>query len=233
MIAIRRSDERGRADHGWLQSRHTFSFAGYHDPDFMGFGFLRVLNHDRVAPARGFEAHGHRDMEIVSYVLAGVMEHKDSMGYGSQMRPGEVQLLSAGTGVTHSEFNASAEEPLEFLQMWILPARHGTEPRYDQRAFPEGERRGRFRLVVSPDGREGSVVIGQDARLFVSLLTAGEDAEHGLAGRSAYLHLIRGRVRLGEAVLEAGDGAALQGETSARVEALEDAELLLWDLPAV
>jgi redox-sensitive bicupin YhaK (pirin superfamily) len=166
MITIRRSEERGHADHGWLDTCHTFSFAGYHDPEHMGFGLLRVLNQDRVEPAMGFGTHGHRDMEIVTYMLEGVLEHKDSMGNGSQMRPGEVQLMSAGRGVTHSEFNASKTEGLHLLQMWVHPRETGTEPRYEQKEFPEEVRRGKLLLVVSPDGADGSLTIGQDARLY-------------------------------------------------------------------
>jgi len=233
MIDIRRSEERGHANHGWLDAYHTFSFAEYYDPDFMHFGPLRVINQDRVEQARGFGAHGHRDMEIVTYVLSGVLEHKDSMGNGSQMRPGDVQLMSAGSGVTHSEFNASSEEQLHLLQMWVFPRKKGTEPRYEQEAFSEEERRGQLRLVVSPDGERGSLTIDQDARLYASLLAPGERAEHALGDdRSAWIHVARGRVTLNGAELGPGDGASIRDEARLVLEGLEDAELVLWELPA-
>ncbi len=232
MIQIRKSAERGHADHGWLDTYHTFSFADYFDPDFMGFSVLRVINQDRVAPGKGFGTHGHRDMEIVSYVLDGVMAHKDSMGNGSQMRPGEVQLMSAGTGVTHSEFNASPDDELKFLQMWILPAKQGTEPRYEQKEFGAGERDGKLRLVVSPDGAEGSLTIGQDVRMFASVLGAGDRIEQAIpAGRVAWLHVARGAVMLNGEELGPGDGAAIQDERQIVLEGREPAELVLWDLP--
>ncbi len=232
MIQIRRSDERGHADHGWLDTYHTFSFANYYDPEFMQFGLLRVINQDTVAAGRGFGTHGHQDMEIVSYVLDGVLEHKDSMGNGSQMRPGEVQLMSAGRGVTHSEFNASHDQPLHFLQMWVFPRKRGTPPRYEQRAFSEEERRGKLRLVVSPDGSDGSLSIDQDARLYASLVGAGERAAHELpAGRAAWLHVARGKVKLNGEELGAGDGAAILDERRLELVGVEDAELVLWDLP--
>lgn len=234
MIRIRRSDERGQADHGWLQTRHTFSFANYHDPRFMQFGVLRVINQDRVEPGQGFGTHGHQDMEIVSYVLEGVMEHRDSMGNGSQMRPGDVQLMSAGSGVTHSEFNASSEQPLHFLQMWVYPRSRGTEPRYEQREFPESERRGRLRLVVSPDGAEGSLTIDQDARLFAGTFAFGDRSVQPMpAGRSAWLHVARGQVRLNGQDLGAGDGAAIIDESELHIEGVESAELVLWEIPAI
>lgn len=233
MITIRRSDERGHASHGWLDSYHTFSFADYYDADFMHFGVLRVINQDRVEPARGFETHGHKDMEIVSYVLDGVLEHKDSMGNGSQMRPGDVQIMSAGSGVTHSEFNASPEAPLHFLQMWIFPMNKSTKPRYEQKAFSEEERRGQLRLVVSPDGEGGSLTIDQDARLFASLFAPGERAVHDLgADRSAWLQVARGKVRLNGEDLGPGDGAAIRDEKELSFEGIEDAEVVLWEIPA-
>ncbi len=232
MIRIRRSGERGHANHGWLDTYHTFSFADYHDPDFMGFSVLRVLNQDRVDPANGFPRHGHRDMEIVSLVLDGVLEHKDSLGTGSQMRPGEVQLMSAGTGVLHSEYNGSKEHPLHFLQMWITPARQGATPRYEQRDFPAAERRGRLRLVVSPDGRDGSLTIGQDVRLYAGLLDGAEKARHELAPtRVAWLHVARGKLRLDGEVLGPGDGAAIIDESALALDQGEKAEFVLWDLP--
>ncbi len=233
MIRIRRSKDRGHANHGWLDTYHTFSFADYRDADFMGFSELRVLNQDRVQARKGFQTHGHRDMEIVTYVLEGVLEHKDSMGNGSQMRPGEVQLMSAGTGVTHSEFSASDDE-LHFLQMWILPARTGTTPRYEQQEFPEAERRGRLRLVVSPDGHDGSLTIGQDVRLFAGLLDGAEAFSHELPNqRSAWLHVARGELTVNGYRLSAGDGAAIRDESILNFERGSAAEFVLWDLPGV
>ncbi len=233
MITVRRSHERGHADHGWLDTFHTFSFGDYFDPDFVQFGVLRVLNQDVVAPGTGFGTHGHRDMEIVTHVLDGVLEHRDSMGHGERMRPGDVQVMSAGAGVTHSEFNASTEEPLHLLQMWVLPRRLGTEPRYEQKHFPEDERRGRLRLVVSPDGADGSLVIDQDARLSVGTLAAGDTTRHDLASdRAAWLHVATGRARLGDVELGPGDGAAIRDVEQVTLTGVEDAEVVLWDLPA-
>ena len=233
MITIRRSDERGHANHGWLDSFHTFSFANYYDADFMQFGLLRVINQDRVEPGQGFGTHGHKDMEIVSYVLDGVLEHKDSMGNGAQMRPGEVQLMSAGTGVTHSEFNGSDTDPLHFLQMWIFPKDNGTTPRYEQRAYSEEERQGNLRLVVSPNGENGSVTIGQDARMYAGLFANGETAEHTVpADRQAWLHVARGTVTLNGEELRAGDGAAIRDEANLTITGVEDAELVMWEVPA-
>jgi hypothetical protein len=232
VLRIRRSAERGHADHGWLDTFHTFSFADYHDPDFMGFSVLRVLNQDRVAPGHGFPRHGHRDMEIVSVVLEGVLEHQDSLGNGSRMHPGEVQLMSAGRGVLHSEYNGSKEHGLHFLQMWILPARAGTAPRYEQKEFALAERRGRLRLVVAPDGREGALTIGQDARLYAGLVDGAERVRHELApGRVGWLHVARGRVRANGETLGPGDGAALVDERELLLDQGEAAELVLWDLP--
>ena len=231
MIQVRPAQERGHAQYSWLDTYHTFSFAHYYDPDFTHFGPLRVLNQDRVEAGRGFEAHSHRDMEIISYVLSGVLEHKDSMGNGSQMRPGEVQLMSAGSGVTHSEFNGSSDEPLHFLQMWVFPRKKGTQPRYEQKAFSEDERRNRLRLVVSPDGAEGSLTIDQDARLYAGLIESGGQAEHALEEKqSAWMHVARGRIRLNEKELGPGDGAAIEDESLLRIEGLEDAEVVLWEL---
>ncbi len=232
MITPRRSEDRGHADHGWLDSYHTFSFADYHDPEFVQFGLLRVVNQDRVAPGRGFGTHGHRDMEIVSYVLDGVMEHRDSMGNGSQMRPGDVQLMSAGTGVTHSEFNGSGEDPLHFLQMWVFPREGGTPPRYEQKHFPDDERRGRLRLVVSPDGADGSLTIGQDARLFAGLVEGGDTVRHAIPdGRAAWLHVARGDVELNGEPLRPGDGAAIRDERELQLASSAGAEVVLWELP--
>lgn len=233
MITLRPSAARGHANHGWLDSYHTFSFANYFDPTHMGFGHLRVLNQDRVAPGQGFGTHGHRDMEIVSYVLEGTLEHKDSLGNGAQMRPGEVQLMSAGRGVTHSEFNPSRSEGLHFLQMWVFPRENGTTPSYQQKDFPLTERRGKWRLVVSPDGRDGSLTIRQDAMLSVASLGPGERLTMALApGRAAWLHVARGRVRLGDQTLGPGDGAGLVAERELALEGLEDCELVLWELTA-
>ena len=232
MITIRRSDERGHANHGWLDTYHTFSFASYFDPDFMGFSELRVLNQDVVKAGRGFSTHGHSDMEIVTHVLSGVLEHRDSMGTGSKIRPGEVQLMSAGTGVTHSEFNASAAEPLELLQMWVRPAGRGGKPRYEQREFAERERRGKLRLVVSPDGGDGSLRIGQDARLWLGLLDGGEAIRAPLGSeRSAWLHVPRGELVLNGQTLGPGDGAGIRGEAELSFERGRKAEIVLWDLP--
>jgi len=233
MITIRKSEERGHANHGWLDAYHTFSFASYHNPDFMHFGPLRVLNQDRVAAGQGFPTHAHDNMEIVTYVLEGVLEHKDSMGNGSQIRPGEVQFMSAGTGVTHSEFNASSDEGLHLLQMWVFPLEQGMTPRYEQKAFPAEELRGSLRLVVSPDGADGSVTIGQDARLYAGKLAEGERAELPLAeGRIAWLHVARGHVNLNGGDLAPGDGAAIREEALLAIEGKGDAEVVLWDLPA-
>ena len=232
MISIRRSGDRGHADHGWLDTHHTFSFADYNDPDFMQFGVLRVINQDRVQPGKGFGTHGHKDMEIVSYVLDGVLEHKDSMGNGSQMRPGEVQLMSAGSGVTHSEFNPSGTNPLHFLQMWVSPRERGTKPRYEQRDFSEELRRGRLCLVVSPDGDGGSLTIDQDAKLYAGLLGSGDHTRHALASdRVAWIHVARGRLMLNDHELGPGDGAAIRDESLLALEGLEDAELVVWELP--
>jgi redox-sensitive bicupin YhaK (pirin superfamily) len=234
MITIRRAEDRGHADHGWLDTRHTFSFADYHDPEHMGFGPLRVLNDDRVRPRQGFGTHGHRDMEIISYVLEGELSHEDSMGNGSVIRPGEVQRMSAGTGVLHSEQNPSRAAPVHFLQIWIIPSQSGLAPSYEQKAYPEAERRGKLRLVASPDGRDGSVTIHQDARLLIGLLGQGERARHALApGRSAWVHVARGAVSLDGQRLGAGDGAAVMDEAALELAGAgqEPAEVLVFDLP--
>jgi quercetin 2,3-dioxygenase len=231
MMALRRSAERGLADHGWLKSFHTFSFAGYYDPEHMGFGPLRVINEDRVQPGRGFGAHSHRDMEIISYVLAGGLAHKDSMGNGSTLTPGDVQRMSAGTGVTHSEFNASDREPVHFLQIWIEPNVRGVKPGYEEKRFEDADKRGRLRLVASPDGRDGSVTIHQDAAILAAQLTAGAKAEHALAaGRHAWLQVARGAVTANGQALRAGDGAAFSDERAVQLRADADAEVLLFDL---
>ncbi|GEJ56730.1 pirin family protein [Anaeromyxobacter diazotrophicus] len=233
MITVRRADERGHAEHGWLDSRHTFSFADYHDPAHMGFSDLRVINEDRVEPGQGFGTHGHRDMEIISYVLEGELSHRDSMGTGSVIRPGEVQRMSAGTGVRHSEQNPSRERPVHFLQIWILPDRAGHTPSYEQKAFPEAERRGRLRLVASPDGAEGSLTIHQDARMYAGLLAEGEQARLPLAeGRQAWVQLARGELSVNGQALRAGDGAALTGEAAVELagRGAAPAEVLVFDL---
>jgi redox-sensitive bicupin YhaK (pirin superfamily) len=232
MMRIRLAEERGRADHGWLRSYHSFSFADYYDPAHMGFRSLRVINEDRVQPTRGFGTHPHRDMEIVSYVLEGALEHKDSMGFGSVIRPGDVQRMSAGTGVTHSEFNASATEIVHFLQIWLLPERRGIEPGYEQKAFSNEEKNGRLRLVASSDGREGSVTIHTDARVYAGIFAAGQAAELSLPrSRHAWVQVARGHVRVNGQDLEAGDGAAVSDESSLGVEGTDGGEVLVFDLP--
>lgn len=230
-IDIRKSDARGRANHGWLDTRHTFSFADYFDRAHMGFGPLRVINEDRVAPARGFGTHPHRDMEIVSYVVDGALAHRDTLGTGSVIRPGEVQLMSAGSGIFHSEMNPSPDEKVHFLQIWIVPEKRGGRPRYAQKAFPRDAKRP-LQLVVSPDGAEGSLVIGQDARIYRALLDEGEAVSHPVErGRRAWIQLVRGRLALGGEVLEAGDGAAISGADALPLEALSEVEALVFDLP--
>ena len=231
MITLRPGAERGRSERDWLSSRHTFSFADYDDPRHMGFRSLRVINEDRVQPGAGFPTHGHRDMEIVTYVVAGALEHKDSLGTGSVIRPGDVQRMTAGTGVTHSEYNPSRSEPVHLLQIWILPERQGLPPGYEQRAFPPTEMQGRLRLVAARDGREGSVTVHQDARLFAARLAAGDKVVHRLPpGRHAWLQLVRGALALNGTTLRQGDGAAVSDEARLDIRALEPAELLLFDL---
>jgi redox-sensitive bicupin YhaK (pirin superfamily) len=232
MIEIRRGAERGLADHGWLRSFHSFSFADYYDPAHMGFGPLRVINEDRVAPGRGFGAHGHRDMEIVSYVLEGALAHRDSMGNGSVLKPGDVQRMSAGTGVTHSEYNGSQSEPVHFLQIWIEPDARGIAPGYEETHFEPEEKRGRLRLIASPDGREGSVTIHQDASLYAALLD-GEDAVRFAQrpGRRTYVHVVSGAAQVNGRALEAGDALKIEGEDEVRIDGARSAEVLLFDLP--
>lgn len=231
MLQIRESEQRGHANHGWLDSYHTFSFGGYYDPSHMGFSDLRVINEDRVQPGQGFGTHSHRDMEIVSYVLEGALEHKDSMGNTSVIRPGDVQRMTAGTGVTHSEFNASRAERVHFLQIWLLPDRPGYAPGYEQKYFAPEDKRNRLRLIASPDGRDGSVRIHQDAYLFSTLLERGAAVEHTFApGRKGYLHLVRGAVTVNDRSLQTGDGVAISDEIRITVGADEDAEVLLFDL---
>ena len=231
MISIRKAEDRGHFDHGWLDTRHTFSFADYHDPKFVGFRTLRVINEDRVQPGQGFGTHPHRDMEIISYVLEGALAHEDSMGNGSAIRPGDVQRMTAGTGVLHSEFNHSKGEVVHFLQIWIRPDRQGLEPGYEQKSFPAEEKRGRLRLVASPDGRDGSVAIHQDVRLYVTLLRPGEEVAHPLdAGRHAWVQMARGEVDLDGERLRAGDGVAVSGEKAVTLRGRSDAEALVFDL---
>ncbi|OGK79228.1 MAG: quercetin 2,3-dioxygenase [Candidatus Rokubacteria bacterium GWC2_70_16] len=231
MIRVRRAGERGHADHGWLDTWHTFSFAGYHDPAHMGFRALRVINDDTVAPGTGFGAHAHRDMEIITYVLTGGLAHKDSMGNASVIRPGNVQRMSAGTGVTHAEFNASEVEPVHFLQIWILPERSGLPPSYEEKEFARENKRGALRLIAAPDGRDGAATIHQDARVYASVLEPGERLTHRLApGRHAWLHVISGAIGLGDVALAGGDGAAVSDETALSLTATAPAELLLFDL---
>ena len=231
MLNVRRAEERGVADFGWLDSRHTFSFGHYHDPRHMGYGPLRVINEDRVAPGRGFDPHGHRDMEIISYVVEGGLEHRDSMGNGSVIRPGDVQRMSAGTGVRHSEYNASNAEPVHFLQIWIIPEENGLEPGYEQTTFGPDERRGRLRLVGSPDAREGSVTIHQDVDLYAALLGPGETVDHDFdASRIGWIQLVRGSARVNDTPVSAGDGIAVPVGTAVAISAVEDAELLLFDM---
>jgi hypothetical protein len=231
MIAVRPAAERGHADHGWLDTRHTFSFASYHDPRHMGFRSLRVINEDRVKPGEGFGTHAHRDMEILTWVLDGALGHKDSMGNGSVIRPGDLQRMSAGTGVTHSEFNPSPEAPVHFLQIWLQPRERGLPPGYEQKRFPPEERRGRLRLVAAGDGRDGAVTIHQDADLWTALLQPGESVRHALApGRYAWLHVARGAVSLNGSTLGAGDGAAVSDEAALEIAGAADAEVMLFDL---
>jgi len=231
MISIRRADDRGQAQFGWLDSRHTFSFGHYHDNRFMGFGPLRVINDDRVTPGAGFDTHGHRDMEIVTYVLEGALEHKDSLGTGSVIRPGDVQRMSAGTGILHSEFNHSKTEPVHFLQIWILPDRAGIEPGYEQKAFAELDRRDRLALLASRDGRGGSVTVHQDIDLLGGLLSPGAVVEHRLGeGRVAWLHVAEGAATVNGEWLETGDGLAVRDETLLTIEAADTTNLLVFDM---
>lgn len=233
MITIRRSDERGHFDHGWLDTRHTFSFAEYHDPDHMGFGELRVINEDRVQPGQGFGRHGHRDMEIISWVLEGELAHRDSTGGGGVLRPGEVQRMSAGTGVTHSEFNGSDDETVHFLQIWLLPDRPGYPPSYEQKTVPEAARRGRLALIASPDGADGSTTIHLDARVFVTILGGGEHVSHSVApGRRGWVQVARGRIAVNGQLLAPGDGAAIEDEKTIELAAQGGpAEVVVFDLP--
>ncbi len=231
MITVRRSQERGYADHGWLKSHHSFSFAGYYDPAFMGWGNLRVINEDRVAPGMGFGTHGHRDMEIISYVIGGVLAHKDSMGNIQGIPPGDVQRMSAGRGVTHSEFNHAPQQTTHFLQIWIEPQQQGVAPSYEQKTIPAGEKRGALRLVASPNGANGSVSMNADARLYAGLFDGAEAAELNLEpGRKAYVHLVQGQLAVNGHRLSAGDALMLDQEPQVRVSEGQAAEVLVFDL---
>jgi len=233
MNEIRRSGERGHADHGWLKSFHSFSFADYFDPEHVEFGPLRVINEDRVAPGAGFGTHGHRDMEIISYVLDGELAHKDSMGNGSTLRPGDVQRMSAGRGVLHSEFNPSDSRPVHFLQIWIQPNEQGVVPSYEEKAFPAADKQGRLRLIASPDRADGSVLIHQNARVYAGLFDPGQNATLEVqAGRRLYVHVAQGKIAANEVPLEAGDALKLTDTTSLRLQEGKGAEVLVFDLPA-
>jgi redox-sensitive bicupin YhaK (pirin superfamily) len=232
MIAVRHSAERGSAHLGWLESRHTFSFGDYYDAEHMGFGPLRVINEDRVKPGAGFGTHGHRDMEIISYVLEGALEHKDSIGTGSVMRPGDVQRMSAGTGIRHSEFNHSKDEPVHFLQIWLLPEKEGLPPSYEQKAFSNADKRGQLRLIASRDGRNGSVTVHQDAEIFAAVLNKGETVSYALPnGRNAWVQVARGAVKLNGKNLAAGDGSGVKEVATLEISGVsEESEILLFDL---
>ncbi|RPI16161.1 MAG: pirin family protein [Lysobacterales bacterium] len=232
MTEVRRADERGYADHGWLRSYHSFSFADYFDPEHVQFGPLRVINEDRVVPGAGFGTHGHRDMEIISYVLDGELAHKDSTGTSSVIRPGDVQRMSAGRGVMHSEFNHSHERPVHFLQIWIQPNVQGIAPEYEERHFPDAEKRGRLRLIASPDGGDGSVRIHQDARVHAGLFDGAERATLEVSpGRRVYVHVARGRITANGQTLEAGDALKLVDPREVTLTGGADAEVLVFDLP--
>jgi redox-sensitive bicupin YhaK (pirin superfamily) len=233
MKQIRKSGDRGMGDLGWLNSHHSFSFGHYQDPEHMGFGPLRVINEDVVRGGQGFGTHGHRDMEIISYVLHGALEHKDSMGNGSVLIPGDVQRMSAGTGVRHSEFNHAESEPLHFLQIWIEPNVQGIAPGYEEKHFTPGSTKGQLRLIASPDGRNGSVLVHQDASVYASILDGTDEVEHQLvAARNAYVHVVRGRLVVNDITLSAGDALKITGEDRVKLNAAEAAEILLFDLPS-
>ena len=231
MLEIRKADQRGRANHGWLQSRHTFSFGNYRDPQQQGFSDLLVINDDRVAPAQGFGAHGHRDMEIFSYVLEGALEHKDSMGTGSVIRPGDVQMMSAGSGVQHSEFNHSGEAPVHFLQIWIMTSERGAEPRYQQVHFAEADKRGRLRQIINPRGTDGALAVRQDARVYAGLFD-GDEADTLDVGpdRHVYVHVARGSLHVNGERLHEGDGARIRNAGPLHFDHGENAEVLVFDL---
>ena len=231
MLTIRHSNDRGGGDHGWLKTQHSFSFSDYWDEKWMGFRSLRVINEDWVAPSSGFPTHPHRDMEIITYVLSGQLEHKDSLGTGSVILPGDGQRMSAGRGIRHSEYNPSPSEKVHVLQIWIMPDKQGHEPGYEQKTFPEAEKRGQLRLIASRDGAEGSVRINQDAKLFVTLLSPGDEVKHVLdAKRHAWLQVAKGKVELNGQKLVQGDGAAISDEKDLTIRGVKDAEVLLFDL---
>jgi len=231
MFQVVRSDSRGAADHGWLKAKHTFSFADYHNPEMMGFGPLRVINEDRIAPSQGFGTHPHKDMEIVTYIIEGALEHKDSMGNGSVIQAGDVQRMTAGTGVFHSEFNHSADQSVHLLQIWIYPEKKGLQPGYEQTRFTREDKLNRLRLVGSRDGRDGSVTIHQDVNLYASVLEAGREAVLDLDNdRKFFVQLIRGDIEVNERPLAAGDGAQIEGERKLRLSATSEAEFLLFDM---
>jgi len=231
MIRSRKASARGHADHGWLNTYHTFSFADYHDPAHMGFRALRVINEDWVQPGQGFGMHGHRDMEIVTFVLEGALEHKDSMGNGEVLRPGEFQRMSAGTGIRHSEFNPSATEPVHLYQIWLLPRSHGIVPSYEQKFFAETEKQNKLRLVAAPDGADGALTIHQDARIYLANLAPGESVQHSLSkGRHAWLQVVRGTIDVNAQPGLAGDGFAISDEATLMIHATEQAEVMLFDL---
>ena len=231
MLTLRKALDRGFADHGWLQSFHSFSFADYHDPAQMGVGKLRVINEDRIAPGTGFATHSHRDMEILSYVLDGALGHQDRIGNGATIVPGEVQRMSAGTGIAHSEFNQAADQTTHFLQIWLLPSQRGIAPGYEQKAFPESDKRGRLRLVASPDGRDDSVTVHADASLYAGLFDGGERAEMALDPRRlAYVHVVRGMARVNGPALQPGDAVTLDGESRLVLDEGRDAEVLVFDV---
>lgn len=232
MLQVRRSEERGSAEHGWLQSKHTFSFADYHDPEHTGFGPLLVINEDRVAAGQGFGTHAHRDMEIISYVLDGALEHKDSLGTGSVLHYGDVQRMTAGSGVRHSEFNGSASAPLHFLQIWIEPNVKGIAPGYEEKHFTPESKLGRLRLIASSDGRDGSLLIHQDASVYAAIVEPGHTLEHALSGaRRAYVHVVRGQLTVNGVALGGGDALKISHENVVRLEQAQGAEVLLFDLP--
>jgi redox-sensitive bicupin YhaK (pirin superfamily) len=232
MLQVRKSAERGNANHGWLQSRHTFSFGEYRDPNHTGFGPLLVINEDRVAPGQGFGTHGHRDMEIISYVLEGALEHKDSMGNGSVLHYGDVQRMSAGTGVRHSEFNGSQDDPVHFLQIWIEPDKTGIAPGYEEKHFAPEMKQGQLRLIASNDGRQGSVLIHQDAAIYAAIMGQGDQLGHALApGRTGYVHVIRGNLSVNGRALGGGDALKISGEPAIALEQADNAEVLVFDLP--
>jgi quercetin 2,3-dioxygenase len=232
MIYLRASKDRGYADHGWLKSFHSFSFAGYHDPNFMGFGPLRVINEDRIAPGTGFGTHGHRDMEIISYVLEGGLAHKDNMGNGSVIHPGDVQRMSAGTGVQHSEFNHEQAGETHFLQIWIQPSKNGNPPGYEEKHFDPASKRGQLRLIASEKGEAGSVTIQQDAKIYSGLFGAGEAAKLSFAGeRLVYVHLVQGSIRVNDLALQGGDAVMMKDETGLSLTLGQNAEVLVFDLP--